>query len=144
MARGKGTDEQTKLENEIAAAVNPTQIAGNPELEDAFERLMREDTGERVTWQPEPGDWVVGPVVSRRDGVCSQAMLAKGYKPCTVLSIESRLLGCVVDVWCMATVLRSEIEAQNPQPGQIVGVKYFGVKGETEYHHYAFRIDGGR
>ena len=108
----------------------------------AFEKQMREDSGERQTWRPEPGDFIVGVLAHRRDNVLSRTMAAEEYEPCIVLTLDVPRRG-FLDVWCIHTVLRNEVIAVNPQPGEVYGIKYFGERvpagGTKGYHHWTIR-----
>lgn len=78
------------------------------------ERLDRETKG----WKPEPGAKLVGTIIDRVDGI------EGGYEPYSIIAVETTA-GELVDVHCFHTTLRSEVARRNPQPGDLVGIKYY-------------------
>jgi len=83
---------------------------------------------ERTVWDPKPGDKIAGIVVHRS---VSDSHHSKGF-PVLFVSVD----GSMVEIRAMAKVIREEVETQDPQPGDAIGIVY---EGEQDDYH-AFRV----
>lgn len=112
--------------------VQPTNPAGS-----LAARLVGFDGTYAASWKPEPGDMIVGKV--ERYGMGPET--AYGRSP--VVQIKDEATGKSVSVWLSSTVLRNEFVKHDPQPGEVVGIKYFGVRENEggKYHHFAVMMD---
>lgn len=67
------------------------------------------------------------------------------HGPHPVVTIKSEDDGEVYSVHCFHTALASQMQEQDPKPGDRVAVRYEGMKtakdGETEYKNYRVRVD---
>jgi hypothetical protein len=94
--------------------------------------LDRLDKDYAPGWKPEPGDKVAGVVVERsqRDG-------GFGMYPIITVRQDS---GAEIAIHASSTVIQNEVTAQDPQPGDQIGVLYQGEKtakdGRSTYHAY--------
>jgi hypothetical protein len=93
----------------------------NNELESLYERAQADDGERPPYWSPEPGEILTGRLLYYSEGVTSI-----GERRIAV--VERHPDGEVVSVWLMKSVLISEFDRLNPQPGDGVVVKYFGER----------------
>jgi hypothetical protein len=106
----------------------------NDDLDHLLKRAEA-DTGEPPPyWDPQPGDTLVGTLRFYTEGTTSV-----GDRKIAV--IEQYPSGELISVWLSRSVLASEFERQQPQPGDGIGLKYVGLKaprrpGGSEYHLY--------
>lgn len=92
------------------------QAAPAGELDPELAKLL--DLGLAKGWLPRPGDKVGGTLVDRYTG-------ESDYGIYPILEIE-QANGEVIAVHGFHTVLRGQIERKDPQPGDRVGVTYYG------------------
>jgi hypothetical protein len=91
-------------------------------------------------WNPKPGDKLSGTVIDRDDGVQG------GFEPYTMLTIQTGDR-TAVHLHCFHGVLRGMVESKDPQPGDIIAVKYLGKRPTTRegakyasYEAYNFAV----
>lgn len=106
------------------------------------ERLRAQaDAGHPETWQPNAaGQELIGRVVRY-----SQATTARGDRVWIMVVESLRTPGRFASVWLLHTTLRNEVMDQKPHPGEIVFLRYEGLKqpkgGGEEYHGWSVVID---
>lgn len=100
-------------------------------------RNLREELsnwdGQFHTWQPEPGDMIVG-ILQFVEQVETEYGVSK---VATILDDEDHQRK---SVWLSSTVLANEWQRQMPSIGDRIGIKY-GGKHEKGYHMYALLVD---
>ena len=112
------------------------------EAQTVEERLRAQaDAGHPETWQPNAaGQELIGKVVRY-----SQATTARGDRVWIMVVESLRTPGRFASVWLLHTTLRNEIMEQKPHPGEIVFLRYEGLKqpkgGGEEYHGWSVVID---
>lgn len=94
-------------------------------------------------WQPEPGEKIVGRLQQISD-------FEGEYGTTKVLKLQDVKTGRVTQVWLNHMMLRDSIFALDPQPGDLIGIKYFGKRDSKtrkhkdgtpkQYHTYEVRI----
>lgn len=93
---------------------------------------------EAEAWRPEPGDQVVGIVLGTEERTGD-------YGPYPVVIIEEGEDGGgdLVAVHCFHSVLRNEVEANDLQAGDRIGIAYRGKRqgGKAEYENYRVIVE---
>jgi hypothetical protein len=95
--------------------------AAEPGTPEAWEQMEQALDYDFEGWQPEPGDKIMGVVITVTES-------SEGdYGTYPVVSIVTPTLDAVA-LHCFHSVLRSAIERNNPQPGDTIAIKYKGTK----------------
>ncbi len=108
----------------------------------AAERMRSEvtdwDGGFPDYWDPKPGDALIG-TLERYDVGTTKL----GERQIAIVRDEES--GELISVWLSRSVLKNEFERQAPQPGDLIGLKYFGLQqprdpNGSEFHKYGLRV----
>lgn len=138
-AKGKTTEKNATTEEQDLLQ----ELAGEGEDIDDLLGEVEEDDSEG--WVPEKeGEGLQG-ICLKRSTVMSEDF-GQGKQECPVVHLEDQN----GDRWRVigySTVLRRLIEDDDPQPGDLWAVKYFGKrkqrKGSNEYHNYGSAVRRG-
>ncbi len=83
-------------------------------------------------WKPNPGDHLIGTVVT-------VTTRTNDYGEYPVITIEAN--GNEWDFHGYHTVARRELEQQNPQPGDQIGIRYLGKPDDKPYEQYRIIVE---
>lgn len=96
---------------------------------------IEQATGDNVIWQPEPGEYLVGRVISVRtvDTSVGESIVAE---------VEDEDTDQVVAIF-LSAMLRQRFEEYNVQPGDRIAIKYHGKRlgRRGEYKHFTVFVD---
>ncbi len=84
------------------------------------------------TWKPDPGDQLVGVVVA-------VTTRTNDYGVYPVVAVEAD--GVEWEFHGYHTVARLELERQNPQPGDQIGIRYLGKPDGKPYEQYRVIVE---
>ena len=98
-----------------------------------MERLQQEAAS---GWTPEPGDTLVGVILS----IKSSQQNEYGIYPIVTVQTDE---DSVVAVHCFHQVLKSRLLEKRPAPGERIAIQYVGEveKEDRPYHNYAVVVD---
>jgi hypothetical protein len=85
-------------------------------------------------WRPEPGEILVGFIVSYDVGHTP-------YGEVRTVMVAQEDTGRKVSLWLSSTVLLDLFQRHKPQPGERIGLKYLGKDPEKGYHRYRLVVD---
>lgn len=93
---------------------------------------------EAVGWRPEPGDKLIGTIISIDEGTSGE------WGPYPLLEVEQGDGTCIA-LHAFHSVLRNAIASKRPQVGDTIGVKYIGKVnpkgGGNAYENYRVQIE---
>lgn len=100
---------------------------------DLMEALDEEAEGWPASWNPEPGDNLVGTIRRYSTG-------PSAYGPVRTVIIE-RDNKERVSLWLSSTVLLDLFKRDKPKVGERIGVRYLGKHPEKKYRRWALVVD---
>jgi hypothetical protein len=86
-----------------------------------------------IEWRPAVGDRLVG-TVTDIDTIATDY----GESPLLIVETDD---GDVYSVACWHTVLKREVAKREPQVGDRIGIKYFGVRDGQNYEYYKLVLE---
>ena len=91
-------------------------------------------------WKPQPGDAIAGEFLRKEERQSSYNGFPEYH---SVVIIEDCEAGHEVAVWLSPTVLRERFSALRPQQGEVIAIRYEGLRPTVsggEYKHYNVRV----
>lgn len=95
---------------------------------------LRQHKGFAPSWQPEPGDIIVGTIVGFSIG-------SGQYGDVNIATIHDEEINQDLAVWLSSKVLLNEFQRLEPKIGERIGIRYDGKHPDKGYHRYIVQID---